>query len=86
MVSRSAGMSKSLPEDISELLILRPPLLPARSGLRWIATPAITHMTPAASLGEGTWASTTRPITVAVAGSNATIRAYLARESLAIAS
>jgi hypothetical protein len=41
---------------------------------------------PAASAAEGTWASTTRPIAVAVAGSSATSSAYPPRESRVIAS
>ena len=36
-----------------------------------------TSATPATSAGEGTWASTTTPITVAVAGSSETISAFV---------
>ena len=46
----------------------------------------MTSATPSASLGDGTWASTTTPITVAVAGSSETISAYVARAIRASAS
>ena len=42
---------------------------------RCTATPAITSATPVTSTQLGTWVSTTTPITVAVAGSSATISA-----------
>jgi hypothetical protein len=35
----------------------------------------MTNAMPAASVGDGTWVSTTSPITVAVAGSSETISA-----------
>ena len=44
----------------------------AGSGARCSATPAITSVTPAASAGDGTWPSTTTPMTAAVAGSSET--------------
>jgi hypothetical protein len=40
-----------------------------------MATPAMTSATPAASASDGICVSTTMPITVAVAGSSATISA-----------
>ncbi|WP_207943159.1 hypothetical protein [Actinomadura sp. KC345] len=46
---------------------------------------ATTNPTPASSAPVGTWRSTTRPITVAVAGSRAPISAYVARLSRAVA-
>jgi hypothetical protein len=48
--------------------------------------PAITSATPSRSRPVGTWASTSRPTAVAVAGSSASISANVARGSLAIAS
>ena len=42
-------------------------------------------MTPVASASEGTWPSTTTPITAAVAGSSDTSSAYVARASRFIA-
>ena len=41
-------------------------------GSRWTATPTTTSATPAISCAEGSWPSTTMPITVAVAGSSET--------------
>src|SRR5215207_7494235 len=55
-------------------------------GSRCTATPPTTSATPSTSAGDGTWPSTTIPITVAVAGSSETSRAYVARGSRAIAS
>ncbi len=48
--------------------------------------PATTSAMPSRSRPVGTWASTSRPIAVAVAGSSASISANVARGSLAIAS
>jgi len=42
------------------------------SASRWTATATTTSATPASSRADGTWASTTRPTTVAVAGSSDT--------------
>ncbi len=56
-----------------------PPFIPRRrrcpgqaGGSRWTATPATTSATPSTSPADGTWPSTTIPITVAVAGSSET--------------
>ena len=48
-------------------------------GARCSATPPTTSATPAISAALGSWARTTIPITVAVAGSSDTISAYVAR-------
>ena len=45
----------------------------------------MTSAIPAASVSVGTWVSTSRPITVAVAGSSETISEYAARLSCFIA-
>jgi hypothetical protein len=52
-------------------------LNPARKGQRsrWTTTPPPTRLTPATSTHEGTWASTTIPTTVAVAGNSETMSA-----------
>ena len=47
-------------------------LAPRLSGSLWTATPTATRATPASSTRDGTWASTTMPIAVAVAGSSET--------------
>ena len=56
-----------------------PPIVQRRRGptvrSRWAATAATTSATPAASVTVGTWVSTARPITVAVAGSSDMSRA-----------
>jgi len=46
----------------------------------------MTNAMPARSAEDGSWCSTTIPITVAVAGSSETKSAYVARASRAIAS
>ena len=44
-------------------------------GSRWSATPTMTSAMPSASVADGTWVRTSRPTTVAVAGSSETISA-----------
>ena len=53
---------------------------------RCTATPQATSATPTSSAAVGSWVSTTMPITVAMAGSSATISEYAARLRFAIAS
>ena len=53
---------------------------------RWMRMPAITSAMPKSSCGPGICARTSAPITVAVAGSSASMSAKVLRGSRAIAS
>jgi HD-GYP domain-containing protein (c-di-GMP phosphodiesterase class II) len=66
------------PAVVAAFMLVLPEFIPDAAdptGSRWSATPTTTSATPTASAREGICASTTIPITVAVAGSKDTISA-----------
>jgi hypothetical protein len=68
---RAADVAWLLDHAPGDLVILRPGPGHAErleAGSRWTATPATTSARPASSTGVGSWARTTNPMTVAVAG------------------
>jgi hypothetical protein len=72
---RAADIAWLLDHAPGDLVILRPAAGHAErltAGSRWTATPAITSVSPASSTAVGSWARTTNPMTVAVAGRSET--------------
>jgi hypothetical protein len=72
---RAADVAWLLDHAPGDLVILRPAPGHAErltAGSRWTATPATTSASPASSTGVGSWARTSSPMTVAVAGRSET--------------